>query len=165
MHGPSSGCSPGFYKQGLAGRSRSLTLRLHGESSRGRPSHARQKAGASPCLLESQGAGAGHEIRHRGGTRLSASSGRKGMQTGLCRVCACARARARVRVCTMSLHCVLTPHLRQEGPLSETIDLPTCHAFAKTKISKDTSSFSGGARARGSPPGGTDPLSFSVARS
>lgn len=67
------------------------------------------------------------------------------MQRGLCRgVC--------VRSPTMCVHHVFTPHPRQEGPLSETVDLPTCRVFAKTKIAKDTSTSSGGAWGEGRPP-------------
>lgn len=79
--------------------------------------------------------------------------------------CVCVRVRTRVCVCTMSLHCVFPPHLRQEGPLSETVYLPNCHVFAKTQTAKETSTFGGGARARGAASGGPDSLSFSVARS
>lgn len=32
---------------------------------------------------------------------------------------------------------LLPPRLREEGPLSKTVYLPTCHVFAKTTISKD----------------------------
>lgn len=156
----------------------------HRAAARGFTSRAWPVAPApSPCVSTGRAAGAVRATHGRRQVLLPAFWRARGLaqvmrlDTGEVHVClqaaggrgcrqACAGcARARVRVRTMSLHCVLTPHLRQEGPLSETIDLPTCHAFAKTKISKDTSSFSGGARARGSPPGGTDPLSFSVARS
>lgn len=46
----------------------------------------------------------------------------------------------------------VTPHPRQEGPLSETVDLPTCRVFAKTKIAKDTSTSSSGAQGERWPP-------------
>lgn len=36
------------------------------------------------------------------------------------------------------------PHLREEGPLSKTVYLPTCHVFAKTMILKDMSPSSVG---------------------
>lgn len=83
---------------------------------------------------------------------------------GVC-VGVCAHTCVCVHVCTMSLHCVFPPHLRQEGFLSETVYLPNCHVFAKTKTAKETSTFGGGARARGAASGGPDSLSFSVARS
>lgn len=69
MRGPSRGCSPAFDKHGSASPSCSLTLCLHGETSRERPSRTGQTAA---CLLESEGPGAGHEMRRRGGTRVSA---------------------------------------------------------------------------------------------
>lgn len=91
--------------------------------------------------------------------------GGEGVQTGLCGGVVCVRAHVCACVCMMSLRCVFPPHLRQEGPLSETVYLPTCHVFAKTKTAKETSTFGGGARARGAASGGPDSLSFSVARS
>lgn len=46
---------------------------------------------------------------------------------------------------------VLAPHSPEEGPLGETVYLPTCHVFAKTTMLKDVSASSvrGG---RGAPP-------------
>lgn len=59
------------------------------------------------------------------------SSGRNGVQTDL-----------GLQMCAGVCHhvaFVLPPHLREEGPLSKTVYLPTCHGFAKTMILKDLS--------------------------
>lgn len=53
----------------------------------------------------------------------------------------CAGVCARVH---MTSRGTFAPHLREEGPLSKTVYLPTCHVFAKTMILKDMSPSSVG---------------------
>lgn len=162
--GPASLCRP-----------RPLTLCLHGATGRHRPRHTRQTTRAAS--RRARGLAQVDEMR-RDETQARYTSvlpprwllaaaekslGRKGMRTGLC-VCVCTYD-------VLALH-VHPPHPRQEGPLGETVDLPTCRVFAKTK----TQDFEGNPRLQRRGPGGAGrpprwarpwggfSLSFSVAR-
>lgn len=105
---------------------------------RHRPSHAQQITRAPSCLLESVGSGSGRgdETQARYTSVLHTPPLASCRRREEPREEGDADRPVRVRVGVhVRCPCVARspPHPRQEGPLGETVDLPTCRVFAKTK--------------------------------